>query len=56
MNAGKPEPHPLYEFGDFRLDAGRRLLHAKGGSTPFAIKPRVLDALIKRSVGVPSWC
>jgi TolB-like protein/DNA-binding winged helix-turn-helix (wHTH) protein/Tfp pilus assembly protein PilF len=46
MNAGKPEPHLMYEFGDFRLDAGRRLLYGKGGSTPIAIKPRVLDALL----------
>ena len=47
MNSSSgPEPHTVYEFGEFRLDAGRRLLYAKGGSTALAIKPKVLDALL----------
>ena len=47
MNSSSgPEPHIVYEFGEFRLDAGRRLLYAKGGSTALAIKPKVLDALL----------
>jgi len=47
MNSSSgPEPHTVYEFGEFRLDAGRRLLYARGGSTALAIKPKVLDALL----------
>ena len=47
MNAqGTPEPHLLYEFGDFRLDAGRHLLFPKGGSVALPIKPKVLEALL----------
>jgi len=47
MNSSSgPEPHTVYEFGEFRLDAGRRLLYARGGSIALAIKPKVLDALL----------
>jgi DNA-binding winged helix-turn-helix (wHTH) protein len=46
MSANGPRQRLLYEFGDFRLDGGRRLLYAKGGSTPLTIKPKVLDALL----------
>ena len=46
MNTNEPKMRVIYEFGDFQLDAGRRLLYAKAGSTPLAIKPKVLDALL----------
>jgi TolB-like protein/DNA-binding winged helix-turn-helix (wHTH) protein/tetratricopeptide (TPR) repeat protein len=38
-------PHVIYEFGDFQLDAMRRvLLHADGTEVP--LTPRVFDALL----------
>jgi TolB-like protein/DNA-binding winged helix-turn-helix (wHTH) protein/Tfp pilus assembly protein PilF len=42
----EPQPHVLYEVGDFRLDAGRRLLFAKGSSDPLALTPKALEAII----------
>jgi TolB-like protein/DNA-binding winged helix-turn-helix (wHTH) protein/Tfp pilus assembly protein PilF len=39
-------PHVIYEFGDFRLDAGRSLLFARAGSEPLPVKPKVLDTLL----------
>src|SRR5689334_19385589 len=38
-----PETH-IYEFGDFRLDAGRRLLLRHGEMVP--LTPRVFDTLL----------
>jgi TolB-like protein/DNA-binding winged helix-turn-helix (wHTH) protein len=47
MNAQSgPEPHLLYEFGEFRLDPVRRLMYARNGSTALPVKPKVLDALL----------
>src|SRR6187549_2367392 len=47
MNAPNgPAPHVVYEFGDFRLDASRRLLFAKGESDARAVKPKVVETLI----------
>lgn len=46
MDANESSSRFIYEFGDFRLDAVRRLLYAKGGSTPLTIKPKVFDALL----------
>ena len=41
-----PEPHVIYEFGEFRLDASRRLLFAHGTSEPLAIKPKVFETIL----------
>src|SRR5262245_32936064 len=38
--------HLAYEFGDFWLDASRRLLFAKGGSQPLSITPKVFDTIL----------
>ena len=38
--------HLIYEVGDFRLDATRRLLFAKGGSDPLPITPKVFEAIL----------
>ena len=38
--------HLIYEFGDFRLDASRRLLFAKGASEPLPITPKVLETIL----------
>ena len=42
----EPESHVIYEFGDFRLDATRRLLFAKGGSEPLATTTKVFETLL----------
>jgi TolB-like protein/DNA-binding winged helix-turn-helix (wHTH) protein/Tfp pilus assembly protein PilF len=41
-----PESHIVYEFGDFRLDSGRRLLFAKGEAEPRAIPPKAFETLL----------
>jgi TolB-like protein/DNA-binding winged helix-turn-helix (wHTH) protein/Tfp pilus assembly protein PilF len=41
-----PQSHLIYEFGDFRLDATRRLLFAKGASDPLAITPKVFETIL----------
>lgn len=40
------EPQVIYEFGEYRLDAGRRLLFARGRVDPIAIKPKVFDTIL----------
>jgi TolB-like protein/DNA-binding winged helix-turn-helix (wHTH) protein/Tfp pilus assembly protein PilF len=42
----EPQPHVIYEFGDFRLDAGRRLLFARGSSAPLALTPKALETIL----------
>jgi DNA-binding winged helix-turn-helix (wHTH) protein len=42
----EPDRHVVYEFGDFRLDASRRLLFATGAAEPLAITPRVFDTIL----------
>ncbi len=42
----EPESHVIYEFGDFRLDATRRLLFARGNSEPLPITTKVLETLL----------
>ena len=39
-------PHVIYEFGDFRLDATRRLLFARSRSDPVAVKPKVFETIL----------
>jgi hypothetical protein len=41
----EPKPH-IYEFGDFHLDAARRLLFRRDGATVF-LTPKALDTLIR---------
>lgn len=41
-----PPPHLIYEFGDFELDALRRVLVSKLDGKPVDITGRVLDALV----------
>src|SRR5688572_4881480 len=36
----------VYAFGEFRLDAARHLIYEGDSSTPLAIKPKVLEALL----------
>ena len=38
--------HLIYEVGDFRLDATRRLLFAKGASDPLPITPKVFETIL----------
>jgi serine/threonine-protein kinase len=40
------EPHLIYEFGEFRLDASRRLLFVKGTSDAVAITPKVFETIL----------
>jgi TolB-like protein/DNA-binding winged helix-turn-helix (wHTH) protein/Tfp pilus assembly protein PilF len=42
----EPESHVIYEFGDFRLDATRRLLFASGNSNPLPITTKVFETLL----------
>jgi TolB-like protein/DNA-binding winged helix-turn-helix (wHTH) protein len=42
----EPGQHISYEFGDFRLDARRRLLFAKGVPDALSIKPKVFEAIL----------
>jgi TolB-like protein/DNA-binding winged helix-turn-helix (wHTH) protein/Tfp pilus assembly protein PilF len=42
----EPDGHVVYEFGDFRLDATRRLLFAKGATEPLTLTPRVFDTIL----------
>ena len=42
----EPGQHISYEFGDFRLDARRRLLFAKGVPEALSIKPKVFEAIL----------
>ena len=39
-------PHTVYEFGNFRLDASRRLLFAKGSQDPLPVTPKAIAALL----------
>lgn len=41
-----PVAHVVYEFGDFRLDASRRLLFAKGQSRHLGVAPQAIEALV----------
>ena len=41
-----PEPHVIYEFGEFRLDASRRLLFVKGTSDAVPITPKVFETIL----------
>ena len=38
--------HLIYEVGDFRLDATRRLLYAKGAPDPLPITPKVFETIL----------
>src|SRR5215203_1798337 len=38
--------HLIYEVGNFRLDATRRLLFAKGASEPLPITPKVFETIL----------
>jgi TolB-like protein/DNA-binding winged helix-turn-helix (wHTH) protein len=42
----EPGQHTSYEFGDFRLDARRRLLFAKDVPEALSIKPKVFEAIL----------
>jgi len=42
----RSQPHPVYDFGEFRLDASRRLLFAKGARDPLPVAPKIIDALL----------
>src|SRR4028119_1575220 len=42
MNAGKT---PIYEFGEFRVDAGKRTLLRRAGET-VPLKPKVFETLL----------
>lgn len=47
MNNDKgSELRVVYAFGEFRLDAARHLIYEGDSSTPLAIKPKVLEALL----------
>lgn len=39
------DSYVVYEFGDFRLDAGRRLLFAKGVTEPLSITPKAFETI-----------
>jgi TolB-like protein len=41
-----PVAHVVYEFGDFRLDASRRLLFGNGHSRHLGVAPQALEALV----------
>jgi TolB-like protein/DNA-binding winged helix-turn-helix (wHTH) protein len=41
----EPEGHAIYEFGEFRFDAARRLLFAKGAADPLEVPPKALEAV-----------
>lgn len=41
----KTPPSPVYEFGDFRLDAGKRLVTRRDGAA-VALTPRVFETLL----------
>jgi TolB-like protein/DNA-binding winged helix-turn-helix (wHTH) protein/Tfp pilus assembly protein PilF len=43
---GELQPHVVYQFGDFRLDGGRRLLFAGDSSNQLHIKPKLVEALL----------
>lgn len=45
MQPGPAEPAPLYDFGDFRLDPGRRLVLRRDG-TPVPLTPKAYDTLV----------
>ncbi len=45
-DVGMIEQPSLYEFGDYRLDAGRRLLYRKGQTAALSVQPKVLEALL----------
>ena len=44
INVLKARPHNIYEFGDFRLDAGAKLLYRKGEQ--ISLTPRAVETLI----------
>jgi len=42
----RSQPHPVYDFGEFRLDASRRLLFAKGANETLPVTPKMIAALL----------
>jgi TolB-like protein/DNA-binding winged helix-turn-helix (wHTH) protein/Flp pilus assembly protein TadD len=40
------QPHVIYEFGEFQLDALRRVLSSRTNGEPLQVTPRVFDALL----------
>jgi TolB-like protein/DNA-binding winged helix-turn-helix (wHTH) protein/Tfp pilus assembly protein PilF len=42
----RSQPHPVYDFGEFRLDASRRLLFAKGANDALPVTPKIIAALL----------
>jgi Tol biopolymer transport system component/DNA-binding winged helix-turn-helix (wHTH) protein len=36
----------IYEFGDFKLDAGRRLLFRRGAPEPLSVTPKVIETIL----------
>lgn len=42
----RSQPHPVYDFGEFQLDASRRLLFAKGANEALPVTPKVIAALL----------
>jgi TolB-like protein/DNA-binding winged helix-turn-helix (wHTH) protein/Tfp pilus assembly protein PilF len=46
MPVSGPESHLIYEFGEFRLDAHRRLLFARDSPHPLSIKPKVYETIL----------
>jgi TolB-like protein/DNA-binding winged helix-turn-helix (wHTH) protein len=38
--------HPIYEFGEFRLDALRRVLSARADGTPLQVTGKIFDTLL----------
>jgi DNA-binding winged helix-turn-helix (wHTH) protein len=46
VDRGHPEPPRMYEFGDFRLDAAKRLLTSRRDGTVVALPARVFDTLL----------
>src|SRR5258706_307886 len=44
MRTVESAPAPIYEFGEFRLDAGKRLLLDRHGA-PVSLSPKAFDTL-----------
>ena len=42
----RTQPHPVYDFGEFRLDASRRLLFVKGANDALPVTPKIIAALL----------
>jgi pimeloyl-ACP methyl ester carboxylesterase/DNA-binding winged helix-turn-helix (wHTH) protein len=43
---GEPAQRVTYEFGEFRIDAGRRLLQSRADGTPLPLTAKVFDTLL----------